>query len=160
MKNKKIVIAVIIIAIIATFGIAAYLYMTKEEPIPVQLDLATVNTKISSEGGFDEMRMVEVDEDTLKTTFGIDETAVSEFVGKVPLVNITSSMYVILKAKDGQVDAVKQKLEAYGTSYEKEWESYLPEQYNLVKQRQIGNIGNYVYCIVADNAKELVELIK
>ena len=70
------------------------------------------------------------------------------------------SMYLIVKAKDEKLEDVKQKVEAYGISYEEQWARYLPEQYELVQNRKIGTIGNYVYMIVAENAEDLVTLIK
>ena len=69
-------------------------------------------------------------------------------------------MYIVIKASDGKTDYVKQKLEEYAINYEKQWSNYLEDQYDLVKKRQIGIKGNYVYLIISDNASDLVNLVK
>ena len=76
------------------------------------------------------------------------------------MMNVHASMFVIIKATDGKVEEVLQKVETYATNYEAQWERYLPEQFELVKNREVGKTGNYVYMIVAENASELVKNIK
>ena len=75
-------------------------------------------------------------------------------------IDVQASMYLVIQAKDGVVDSVKTKVDNYATSYEQQWERYLPEQYELVKQRKTGVKGNYVYLIISENAAELETLIK
>ena len=98
--------------------------------------------------------------DDLTTLLNINADEVEEVVGKMAMMNVQASRYFIIKAKDGAVDSVKQQVEDYGNSYEQQWATYLPEQYELVKQRKIGVKGNYVYFIVAENAQDLEALIK
>ena len=98
--------------------------------------------------------------DDLTTLLNINADEVEEVVGKMAMMNVQASRYFIIKAKDGAVDSVREKVENYGNSYEQQWETYLPAQYELVKQRRVGVKGNYVYLIIAENAAELEALIK
>ena len=78
----------------------------------------------------------------------------------MPMMNVQASLFAVIKAADGKADEVKQKLEEYGNSYQAQWEKYLPEQLELVKNRIIATTGDYVYIIIAENATELEKLIK
>ena len=69
-------------------------------------------------------------------------------------------MYVIIKAENEDLQEIKMALESHGTEYEKVWSTYLPDQYELVKNRKIGIKGNYVYMIISENPDKIVELIK
>ena len=129
-------------------------------PTDVEIDLAKVSSEIDENGIFAEMATEDVTTETLESFYGVDLSNVNNVVGKYPLMNIQSSMYVLVEAKEGQANAVKEDLEAFGEKYEKQWERYLPEQYDYVKNRKIGVIGNYVYLIIAENSDELEKLVK
>ena len=76
------------------------------------------------------------------------------------MLNVQSSMYLLIKAKDDTIDLVKEKVDAYAQAQEEAWSRYLPEQYELVKNRKQGVIGNYVYLIIGENAEEVEKLVK
>ena len=69
-------------------------------------------------------------------------------------------MYVIVEATDGNVGNVLSAFEKYGEKYDEMWKDYLTEEYELVKNRKIGQKGNYVYFVVSNYAKNIVDLIK
>ena len=163
MNNKKITIAVIIIAIIITVGITVLVYdnsLKSDDKAVVNINMEELNTKFSTYSEFSDSKNTNIDKTTAVNTFGIDESSIQEVIGKMPLINIKSSMFVIIKVTDGSQELVKQKLETYVTNYEKQWSNYLEDQYNLVKSRQLGIKGNYVYLIISENASELKKLIK
>ena len=98
--------------------------------------------------------------DNIEEIFNIKKEDVEEVIGKSPLVEIKSSMYAIVKVKDGMQEDIKEKFEVYSKEKEKQWESFLAEQYDLVKNRKIGIVGNYVYIIVSSSADDIEKLIK
>ena len=158
--NKKIIYGlialVIIIAIVAVF----YLLISKNKEENVNIDMQALNTTLSSQPPFNELATTDVTVETLEALLQINADEVEEVIGKMPMMNVQASMYLVIKAKDGAVDSVKTKVENYGTAYEEQWATYLPAQYELVKQRKIGVKGNYVYLIVSENASDLEALIK
>lgn len=158
--NKKIIYGlialVIIIAIVAVF----YLLISKNKEENVNIDMQALNTTLSSQPPFNELATTDVTVETLEAVLQINADEVEEVIGKMPMMNVQASMYVVIKAKEGAVDSVKTKVENYGTAYEEQWATYLPAQYELVKQRKIGVKGNYVYLIVSENASDLEALIK
>ena len=69
-------------------------------------------------------------------------------------------MYVVIQTDLDNIQDVKLALESYGREYDEEWKSYLIDQYELVKNREIGIRGNYVYMIVSENPEKVIDLIK
>lgn len=163
MKNKKIIIAVIIVAIIITVGITVLVYdnsLKSNDKAVVNINMEELNNKFSTYLEFSDSKNTNIDKTIAVNTFCIDEAFIQEVIGKMPLINIKSSMFVIIKVTDGTQEIVKEKLETYVTNYEKQWSNYLEDQYNLVKNKEIGIVGKYVYLIISENAGELKKLVK
>lgn len=169
--TKKIIIVIIALIVILAVGFGIYYLVNNNKDnskssienkneTSVNIDLQAINNTISSQAPFSEMATMDITTENLSTLFNINADDVEEVVGKMAMMNVQASRYFIIKAKDDAVDSVKKQVEDYGNSYEQQWEMYLPEQYELVKQRKIGVKGNYVYFIVAENAAELEALIK
>lgn len=162
-NNKKTVtMTVMILAIIVILCAVIFFCIQnnekKDNTTPIELNLEEVSSNISTQAGFANMAMQDIDSELATTLFDIEATQIEGIVGKFPLINVKSSMYVIIKTN--APESVKEKLETYGKSYEQQWERYLPDQYELVKNRKIGVKGNYVYMIIADDAESLVTLLK
>ena len=163
--NKKVIYGLIVLVVIIVIGVAIYLATRQSQQGPseennVNIDLQALNTTLSSQTPFNELATMDVTVETLETVLQITADEVDEVIGKMPMMNVQASMYIVIKAKDGAVESVKTKVENYGTAYEEQWATYLPEQYELVKQRKIGVKGNYVYLIISENASDLEALIK
>lgn len=158
---------VILTAVLAVFVISAVIILTvavasnkEKEVVPVDLDLKLLSENIEEATDLDDANLEPITLDTLKYEFKLDEGWVKDFVGKMPSVNISSNTYVIVEATDGNVDNIKKAFEEYGVAYENIWKDYLAEEYELVKNRKIGNKGNYVYFIIDTYAQDIIDLIK
>lgn len=155
--DKKILIG-IIVATIVVLGVTVFFMFSPKDDAKT-LDLPAISTQITNTG-FAEMATMDVDAEILSSYFQVDTANVVSVYGKVPMMNVHASLYVLIEAKEGQAETVKQQLDTFATNYEQQWERYLPEQYELVQNRKVGITGNYVYMIVAQNADELVNLVK
>ncbi len=161
-KNKKVIflfIAIIIIVILSIFAFNLYNGKKEEEKV-INLDFETLAPKIENMMDIENTRMENVDKTVLKDKFGIDENCVLEVIGKLPILNVKSNMYIVVKVTPDQKENVKQKFEEYGLNMEKEWENYLSDEYTKVKERKIGIVGDYVYFIVSSNKDMIVDLLK
>lgn len=154
--NKKVIVGIIVAVVVIALVVGAYFILNK----PKEINLAEVSAAISAKGGFDDMATSDIDIDFYTSYMSANGENVETMSGKFPMMNVYASMYLIVKAKDGQVEAVKQDLENFGQVYNDQWERYLPAQYELVQNRKIGTYGNYAYIIIAENAEELESLIK
>ena len=70
---------------------------------------------------------------------------------------ITSAeQYIILKPADGKEEEVKEAMDTYMTNLQQQWDTYLPLQAELVRNREETKVGDYlIYIISQDNAKVL-----
>ena len=154
--DKKVIIGIVAaIAVVAVVVVACSVFFGSKE-----INMEEVSAKIAEQGKFNEMAMQDIDQEYYQTYMSGNLENVEAITGKFPLMNIQSSMYLIIKAKEGTVDTVRQDIENFATTYEQRWATYLPEQYDYVKNRKVGTHGNYVYIIIAENAEELEKLVK
>ncbi len=158
--KKGVIIAIVAVVLVVAVVVGVVLVMNNQNKGgSAELNLQELNTTISSREPYSLMTMQDIDAEALASIYEITENQYDEVIGKMPMINVQASMYLVIKAKPEELDSVKQKVEAYGDTQERVWATYLPEQYELVKQRKIGVVGNYVYLIICENAADIEALI-
>ena len=75
----------------------------------------------------------------------------------VPMMNVKSDLVAVVKAKDGNVDAVKTAFEQLKADQEATWSTYLPDQYEKVKANKIIVEGDYVLYVTFDDTAVVEE---
>ncbi|MEG0826046.1 MAG: DUF4358 domain-containing protein [Bacilli bacterium] len=104
--------------------------------------------------------MMAITGENIETTLGLTSDMYDEFVMEMPMMIVNSNTYIIVKPKSGKSDIVKEKINAYMVKLEEQWKSYLPAQYELVKNRKVEKIGDYLVYVVSSNNNKVVETIK
>lgn len=155
--NKNLIIAVVAVVAIVVVAVVVGLLGGNGEVKSMDIDAAAQT--LSTTNPYAEMAMMDITTEELSAVMGINADNVEKVYGKIPMMNVHASMYLLIQAKAGAVDTVKSELEQYATNYEQQWERYLPEQYDLVKNRKVGVVGNTVYMIIAENAEALEKSI-
>lgn len=155
--NKKVIYVVIAIVVVAIIAVGAFLLGGNNKN--VALDLQQLNTALSEKAPFNEMATMDITSEELSMLMEVNAEDIEAVIGKIPMMNVHASMYLVIEAKEGSAETVKEKVDAYAQAQEAQWQMYLPEQYELVKQRKSGIVGNYVYLIIAETSAELEELI-
>ena len=95
--------------------------------------------------------------DDVAVNYGSGSSSMAECVGKKPMMSVKATEYHVVKAADGQVDAVKNGMIKRQADLDAQWKQYLPEQYELVKNYKLVANGNYVLFVIGDNADGAVE---
>jgi len=95
--------------------------------------------------------LMEVPTESIKDTLNIEATDVEEFLMRMPMMMTQSSTYIIVKPVDGKEEVVENAINEYMTKLENQWATYLPDQYELVKNRKVEKIGDYLVYIVSNN---------
>lgn len=165
MKKRNIILIIISILLVIIIGIALVIFLNynnstsnKDENISISLD--ELDKKIEQSNEFEFSKMNPITDDEASAKFLIDKSKIKNIIGREPIVHTKSGMYVIIETDSDKIQDVKLALESYGSEYEEQWKTYLPDQYELVKNREIGVKGNYVYMIVSENPEKILELIK
>ena len=156
--KKKILIILVVILIVVVLGAGIYFILNNRSENK-SLDVELAGQTLANNIPFNEMATMDITIEELNTIYGINTENVEQVVGKMPMMNVQASMYVLIQAKDGTVDTVKAELDEYAKQYEEQWSMYLPEQYELVQNRKVGTIGNTVYMIISENAETLEQEI-
>jgi len=95
--------------------------------------------------------LMEVNEADVEVLTGINPENLDEFLIKNSVMTQASSYY-ILKPKEGKKEVVKEDMDKYMDNLEENWKTYLPDQYELVKNRLEEEYGDYlIYIISSDN---------
>ena len=157
--KKNILISIIVILVIAILILGAYFIFSNKKEEEKTLDIDAIGQTFSNTNPFNEMSTIDITIEQLDSVCGINTENVEKVVGKMPMMNVQASMYILIQAKDGTADTVKSELDEYAKQYEEQWSMYLPEQYELVQNRRMGIVGNTVYMIIAENAETLEQEI-
>ena len=165
MKKRNIILIIISIVLVIIIGIALVLFLNynnsisnKDENISISLD--ELDKKIEQTNEFEFLKMNAITDDEASAKFLIDKYKIKNIIGREPIVHTKSGMYVVIQTDLDNIQDVKLALESYGSEYEEQWKTYLPDQYELVKNREIGVKGDYVYMIVSESPEKILELIK
>ena len=153
--KKNVQITIVVILVVVALIVGAVIFWGKEKTI----DVDVAGQTLANSTPFNELATMDITTEELGSLYGINTENVEKVVGKMPMMNVQASMYLIIQAKEGTVDTVKAELDAYATQYEEQWSTYLPAQYELVKNRKMGVVGNTVYMIIAENAEALEQEI-
>lgn len=165
MKKRNIILIIISILLVIIIGIALVVFLNynnstsnKDENISISLD--ELDKKIEQTNEFEFLKMNAITDDEASAKFLIDKSKIKNIIGREPIVHTKSGMYVVIQTDSDNIQDVKLALESYGREYEEQWKTYLPDQYELVKNREIGVKGDYVYMIVSESPEKILELIK
>ena len=165
MKKRNIILIIISIILVIIIGIALVVFLNynnstsnKDENISISLD--ELDKKIEQTNEFEFLKMNAITDDEASAKFLIDKSKIKNIIGREPIIHTKSGMYVVIQTDLDNIQDVKLALESYGSEYEEQWKTYLPDQYELVKNREIGVKGDYVYMIVSESPEKILELIK
>lgn len=102
---------------------------------------------------------VSLDEETFREFYGDGE--IEEFICEIPSMNVHATEICVVKFKEKvSLDDAEKFFRKRQESLEQIWENYLPDQYEIVKNSQVGVNGRYaLYCIgeKAEDAKKAFE---
>ncbi len=104
--------------------------------------------------------MVDVPLETIEGVLGVKPEDVTEFSMKLPMMSISSSMYIIAKPAEGKEELVKEQLDTYVTNLETQGAAYLPQQLELVKNRKVEQLGEYLIYIISNDNELVFNTIK
>lgn len=103
--------------------------------------------------------LMDVGNADLEALTGINPNDLEEFLVKNSVITQANS-YFILKPKKDKYDVVKKALDDYMTNVENQWATYLPDQYELVKNRLEEEYGDYLIYIISIDNELVLKTIK
>ncbi len=98
-----------------------------------------------------------IDDVALDAFYKLDVSLIEEYVVLKPNANTLAHEVLLVTAKEGELETVKQQVDAYFDSQEQSWSSYLPIQYDLIKARVTEEVGNTYIVVVHEEAGAIVD---
>lgn len=103
--------------------------------------------------------LMELEPDQIKDLYKLDPEKLEEYSIRIPMMNVKTNEIAILKVKDAKdlpdlESALKQRAE----DVQKQFETYLPDQYENAKNYKIVKKGNYVLFVISEESEQLLKV--
>lgn len=151
MKTKQIILLTVVALLVGLFAGC-------QSSVAKDVDLKQAYAKIKE--GKELPALTEITDDLLTDVYGLQKEDLKQYAIYYPLMNVSATMFVFVEAQEGKKESVVSTLETYMEGYEESWSMYLPEQYDLVMNREVIETGNYYCIIISDEAKEYAEALR
>ena len=133
----------------------------KEESITLNLDKVKENVLAVKKDGFEIFGMMGSGLDFVKEEpYNVNTDNFEEALFETSLMNVHASMYIVIKPKEGKKEEVKKDMKNFMEKYSENWSTYLPDQYEMVKNRLETNVGDYLVYVVSEDNNAVLEAIK
>lgn len=98
--------------------------------------------------------LMEMTADMIKQMYYIDPALLEQHTAMSPMMNVKSNELAVFKVKDAKdIAAVQEGIKKRATDIQKNFETYLPDQYENAKKYKLVTKGNYVFFVIADAAE-------
>lgn len=104
--------------------------------------------------------LMEIKKPDLENLMNVKESWVEESLVMNSAIIVNSNLYIIIKPKKENIEDVQKAIDNYLVDLEKQWETYLPDQYELVKNRKTEKLGDYLIYIVSEKNDLVFDKIK
>lgn len=104
--------------------------------------------------------LIEIKKADLENLLNVKESWVEESLVMNSAVMINANQYIIIKPVKDKYEDVKKAIENYMAELEKQWKNYLPDQYDLVKNRKVEKFGDYLIYIISNDNEAVYKKIE
>ncbi|WP_332651251.1 DUF4358 domain-containing protein [Lysinibacillus sp. 54212] len=103
--------------------------------------------------------LMELQPDQVKDFYTLNTDKIEELSIRIPMMNIKTNEIAIFKVKDEKdVAEVEDAVKARAEAVQKQFETYLPDQYENAKNYKVVTKGKYVLFVISDQADEIVKI--
>jgi len=125
---------------------------------------AVVETNLTPKEMIDEMlakveqpSLMEVEEDMVAQLYHLAPSLLEDYSIRMPMMNVKSNEIAILKVKDAKdISTVETAVKERATDIQKQFEQYLPDQYENAQNYKLVTKGNYILFVISESADQLV----
>lgn len=99
---------------------------------------------------------IEMEPEMVESMYYIDPTLLEEYTILTPMINIKTNEIAILKVKDSKdLPAIEEGVKKRAEDVQKQFETYLPDQYENAKNYKLITEGEYVFFVISEAADQL-----
>lgn len=149
---KKILIGVIALGLLLAG-------CSKDQPAEADPKLTAKEMADSMLEEVEQPELIELEPEQVKNLYNLDSEMLEDYSIRIPMMNVKTNEMAILKVKDEKdipkaESAVKQRAE----NVKKQFETYLPDQYENAKNYKLMTKGKYVLFVISEDADKLVNV--
>lgn len=105
--------------------------------------------------------LMPLEDEQVEEMYGFDLKKVEDYDIRMPMMNVQTNEIAIVRLKDTKdVKEIEQGMEKRAEVVQKQFETYLPDQYENAKNYQIVKEANYVLFVISAEADEIVKQFK
>lgn len=105
--------------------------------------------------------MIDMNESDFYSYFEVEPNQIKQMVYKEAFLDVKADALVMIEVSDDTIiNGIQTKLENRLQEIQDEFETYIPEVYEIAKNGQVIVINSYIFMIVNENSDAIVEDIK
>ncbi|WP_391205946.1 DUF4358 domain-containing protein [Psychrobacillus sp. L4] len=152
MKKLMVLMLTLVIAMMVTG-------CSKDKPSTIESKLPAKEMADQMVKDVEQPPLIELQADQVKEFYNLDPEKLEEYSIRIPMMNVSTNEIAILKVKDAKdVPTVESAVKERAENVKKQFEHYLPDQYENAKNYKLVTKGNYVLLVISDKADELVKV--
>lgn len=106
---------------------------------------------------YEQPPQTDLETDGVKNLYHLDPALLDTYTIKIPLMNVKTNEIAVLKAKNAKdVDTIQEGVKQRAADVQKQFETYLPDQYENAKNYKVVAQGSYVLFVIGENADDIV----
>jgi len=96
--------------------------------------------------------------DAVKDFYSFDPALVEEYTIKMPMMNVKTNEIAVFKVKDtADIPTLEKSIDERAAQVQKQFETYLPDQYENAKNYKVVKEGSYVLFVISESADAIIE---
>ena len=149
-KKNVLMIMVIVLGIMLT---ACGGSNNKEVYEPTQTTKEMIDSVLAK---IEQPSLMEMPEDMILQFYHLDTALLEQYTIMMPMMNVKTNEIAVLKVKDVKdIPTVETAVKQRATDIQKQFETYLPDQYEQAKNYKLVTKGKYVIIIISENATDI-----
>ena len=147
---------VLMLSIVLSLVLSACSSNNKEAVIDSKVPVKEMADQILAK--VEQPRLMELDAEGVKNFYHMDPALLEEYTMRSPMMNVQTNEIAIMKVKDAKdIPTVEAAIKQRAEDVQKQFETYLPDQYENAKNYKLVTKGNYVFFVISDKADELIK---
>ncbi|TCZ78198.1 DUF4358 domain-containing protein [Paenibacillus albiflavus] len=152
MKKQPFILMLIIVLTLALSACSS----NKAAPIESTVPVKEMVDKMITEA--EQPALMELDADAVKQQYHLDPALLEEYSARIPLMNVKTNEISVFKVKDEKdIPTIETAIKQRAADVQKQFETYLPDQYENAKNYKLVTKGNYLLFVISEKPDDVVK---
>ncbi|RKP48843.1 DUF4358 domain-containing protein [Cohnella endophytica] len=146
----------ILLTVMLSLALSACSNNTKQSSIEAKVAPKEMADQILKQ--IEQPMLMELEDEMIQKLYHLDPALLEQHTIRVPLMNVKTNEIAILKAKDAKdIPVIETAIKQRAADVQKQFETYLPDQYENAKNYKLVVKGNYVLFVISERADDIVK---